>query len=887
MDSLASKHKIFDSHWLNLKTPQERQRYLIDKMQGLKPAVLFVDDQHDVLEAVKNQFEELGLECLPFLETQEAEDCLNKNKSRLVLILSDFKMNHMSGFEWREQTLPLNHEVPFVILSGYVDREMALKGMALKIDAFLEKPSSLDSLRDVLQNNCDLYASRLSESHELLSSFLDDAGEILEQIESIFLELENDPNDKDLLNRAYGLLHTMKGNAGFFEPRTLHEFTHKFEDQIKAVQNSEQRLDSVRLSTWLKALDTLKMLAQEFRDFSHQNHLLADLLKVFERDSSAAATDEREPSASPEAQEKKEQKSKDNEIRVSMSLLDEFMQVSGEMTVIRNMINKSAQALERRYSSDKDVQLLIELLYEMHKINSDVQNKINDLRRVSVQNFIRPLMRTARDSARALGKNVDIKVDGQELRVDNAIAEVLSRSLIHLVRNSLDHGIENSEDRSRSNKSPKGLLALRFSEQDDNVEVEITDDGRGLDISRIRQKVIDQGLRSPDEVARMSDEELFPMIFEAGFSTAQVTTEFSGRGVGMSMVKDSIQAMGGQIQISSKAGQGSTFGVRIPIPKSALIESCLFVGLGERTYGVPQSHVLKVLQFDHLHTQDYLMSHGQHFYRFADQLLPVFAFHKNQLVTSGYWLILKSETGPFVMQVEKIFDVEDSVIKTFQAETLKTLKIYKGVTFLGDGSVGLVFHPDHIVEHFALHTTSLALKEDEEAVHETKESKHSRYLSFKVRAGHNAEDALFAFTEGEILRIEKFALEHIQLSAGRAVMPYRGSLMELVDFASVLGQKQKGTLNEAHYAQESLNVILLNGLGFTVGLVVDEIVDLELLPQQLHEATLKLNFCQGYLLKPDGRAINKLNGPELVDYLRAEDVTSLDAAAEKPLARVA
>ncbi len=811
---MSSQAKIFQADWLKLRGAEARAAYLREKLGDVDPVALVVDDDPAFAESFAETLLELGLKPVTALKGHEGLELARRHRAQLVLIACDCRMPVLNGFEWRKRALEICPEIPFVLFSGFVDREMEVEAFSLKVARVLGKPIDAEALVGVLQSESDLRASQIRDERELLRSFLDDAESILEQLEEILLGLESDPKDRDALNRAYGLFHTLKGNSGFFEPRTLHEFTHGFEDRIKAAQNGSAALSAPKAAAWLKGLDTLKTLVAEFRQNEHGAHSVPDLLAALDEEGEAHAA----PTAAADDGPQKPKATKANEIKVGMKTLDEFMQVSGEMTVIRNMINKAALSLERRYGSDRDVQVLTEMLSEMHKVNAEVQARINDLRRVPLTGLLRSITRTVRETARALGKDVDFRVDGQNLRVDNTIAEYLSHSLIHLVRNSLDHGLEDAAGRREASKPEKGTLSLRLSESGEVVEVRISDDGRGLNVARIRQKAIERGLGSAADLNARSDEEIYPLIFESGFSTAQVTTEFSGRGVGMSVVRDGAIALGGSLQILSRAGRGADFVIRVPVPKSAQIEPCLFVDLPERRYAVRQEKILRVLAADasldvvRLQERDYLRLEGA--------VLPIVELPgSGSRADEPYLVVLRSESGDYALRARRIYDSEDTVIKPLALSALRDVGLFEGGTFLPDGGIGLVLSVDGLARHYDVRARNAGARQAEAPPANARAAR--RFVTFQLR-----DDAVYALKEEELVRIEECEASRLVASAGWRILPYRGSLLPIVD---VSGYLESGAIRSHRPASESelCTILVVELRGKLVGLAIKRLLDLE------------------------------------------------------------
>ena len=859
---------FFSPAWENASA-NERKNMLVQELNGLVPVVVCVDDDDEALEIFKISLEKLGLEVFCSSSTHTALDFISKHKSRTLFVVSDFKMPDMNGFEFREKVLEFAPELPFAILSGYVDREMALKGLEYKITAFLEKPFKPAEFINLLKKDGEQRAETLRDEYEMLKGFIDDASNLLENIEELCLELENNPTNQDAIARIFGMVHTIKGSSGFFEPRDLHNFSHAFEDLLKDVQNGSRNVTQQLVSIFLKGNDTLRILVEEFRTGEHLDYDIPEMVKIF-KDIPVQSDAESAGVAQPDQLADqhgviKEQKA--SELRVSISLLNEFMQTSGEMTVIRNMINKTVRSLEKQYQGDKDIALLGELLDEMHKINSDVQAKITDIRRVPVGSLVKPLTRTVRDTARALKKEVDFVVEGEELRLDNSIAEVLSKSLVHMMRNSIDHGIETPEKRQAAGKSTKGKLALKFSSHGETVVVEIQDDGAGIDVDRIREKVIEKGLKTAVEAQKLSKEELQYMIFDSGFSTAKEVTDFSGRGVGMSMVKDSVESMRGKIHIQSAKGNGSSFKLEIPIPKSVMITNCLFVAAASRYYGIPQDNILKVMDRAQLSASELSSLQGSEVIRFNGNLIPLCSLSElmgieNRSEFEQQILIMKSEESVFALSVETVQDIEDAVIKPLSMGVLKSLGIYLGGTFLGDGSIGLVFNVEGVAKRIGI-TNHVMLKEKKEES-EKKDLEQRNVIVFDLQ-----KPGQFCLEENEILRIERISPSEVQKSGQNFVVPYRSSVMTLVDLDQLINPKlQRGMLEDS--SAKDFATIIIEHKNVYVGIVVKDIVDLKVAHGSLEKNMKKIFGVKGcYII--DEQVVSLVN---LDDVLGEGEQTS-------------
>ena len=849
---------IFSQAW-DIASSVEKKKMIIQELNGLEPVVVCVDDDPLALEILQLNNEKIGLEVFAISDPAMAKEFISKNKARIFFVMADYNMPKTNGIDFRRALSETAADIPCVLISGYVDDKLRELAKEANVTAIFEKPLRMDELTAFLKKDGEKRLETLKEEYDMLKGFIDDASNLLENIEELCLDLENNSQNQDAIAKIFGMIHTIKGSSGFFEPRDLHTFSHAFEDLLKEVQSGARPVTPGLVSTFLKGNDHLKVFVEEFKTGVHQEYNVPEMAKMFKNIVEIAENKAAAPTESPAemgATGAKEQKA--SELRVSMTLLNEFMQISGEMTVIRNMINKTVRNLEKQYQGDKEIGLLGELLEEMHKINSDVQGKITDIRRVPVSSLVKPLSRTVRDTARALEKEIDFIVEGDELRLDNSIAEVLSKSLVHMMRNSIDHGIEAPAKRTQAGKASKGKLLLRFSAQGENILVDIQDDGAGINVEKIREKVISKGLRSSAEAQKMSHDELNYMIFDSGFSTAEQVTDFSGRGVGMSMVKDSVESLKGRIHIESHPGKGSKFRLEIPIPKSVMITNCLFVTVGDRSYGIPQDHILKVMDKVQLSKTDYSVLEGAEVIRYNDGLVPLCSISKlmgvkNREAFENLIVIVNSEDSVFALRVESVLDIEDAVIKPLSFNLLKALEIYLGGTFLADGSVGLVFNIEGVAKRIGIMNHNFSKNKKSIELSATRDvSEFNNVLVFKLQ-----KVGQFCIEEKDVLRIENIDTDQLQPSGESYVVPYRNSVMTLIDLDQMISPKSTRSvlvLDE----HKTFSTIIIQHYDQYLGFVVKEIVDLKTSFTAL-EQNLKKQFGIKGCYMIDNQVVSLLN----------------------------
>ena len=675
---------------------------LPDSQAGLLKAerpvyIVCMDDEPFILDYLADYLTDTIVQVKTFEKPREAVNFIRTHHPDIALIMSDFRMPEMTGFDVRKQVLETAPSIPFVILSAFIDREMALDALALKVTAFLTKPLTETELIAVLASDVLPRVASILEDRELLAGFIDDARGLTEQVEECSLALEDEPNNPDLFNTIFGLIHTLKGASSFFEPKTLHHFVHRFEDHLKVVQRGgDPKLVAEIPGALIASNDHIRVWVEEFATGLHNDYDVEAIFKDVTtpktqgQAASADAKDHHEKSTEAAAHKPKE-------IKLDISVLDELLVASGEMTVIRNMLNKVAASIVKHYTTDREVQVLSELLQELHEINADVQSKVVEVRKVSMRAVLKPVPRVIRDVSKLLGKDVEFVASGQDQRIDNSIADVLNGCLLHIVKNSLDHGLEMGEVRVANGKPARGKIEISTKASDDLILVKIEDDGGGINAGAIRKKMIDLGWAA-DKVNAMTDEQIYPMIFESGLSTSATTTEISGRGVGMSMVKETVEEVGGRILIDSVRGRGTKFTLELPVPKSVSIVNCLFIQVAGRSYGVRQDQILRVYKSEENRFKEHVNQlQGAAVLRLDEELYPIVflnaLLHKTVEVLHPEFqaVLLKTSAGQkYALVIDGVEEFEDTVIKQVP-QAIKSLGVFSGATFLGDGNVGPPF----------------------------------------------------------------------------------------------------------------------------------------------------------------------------------------------------
>ncbi len=513
-------------------------------------------------------------------------------------------------------------------------------------------------------------------------------------------------------------------------------------------------------------------------------------------------------------------------LRVNVQVLEELMTMVSELVLTRNQLLQTA----RTYG---DSEFTIPL-QNLNQVVSELQEGVMKTRMQPVGSAWGKLPRIIRDLSVDLGKKINLKMTGEETELDRQVLELIKDPLTHMVRNSGDHGIETPEERIAVGKSPEGVISLDAYHEGGHIIIKIADDGKGLSSEKIRQKAIDNNVATAQELEEMSEQQIQQFIFHAGFSTAEQVTAVSGRGVGMDVVRTNIEKIGGNIDLKSVEGKGSTFVIKIPL--TLAIVSALIVEVAGQRYAMPQISVQELVRIseDSDHSMETIK--GSAVLRLRDSLLPLIALKdllkvnnpeqikdvlenneednvislEDKLKSPNHYIIV-AHVGSysFGIIVDKVFDTEEIVVKPL-SPILSNLPLYAGNTILGDGSVIMILDPNGIAN--AMGEIAMVDVEDKN-VDEEELDDAKRKISLLT---FNAEgETLKAVPLSLVSRLEEFNIADIEESGGQKVIQYRDQLMPLLPFSKGFEMGEK-----------TQQVLVFLDQGRSMGLMVTNIVDI-------------------------------------------------------------
>jgi two-component system chemotaxis sensor kinase CheA len=650
-------------------------------------------------------------------------------------------------------------------------------------------------------------------------------------------DLEERPQDAELIGDIFRSVHTIKGTTGFLGFKRLEKLAHAGENLLGLLRENKLTANREIITGLLQLLDglrsILKTIEAEDAEGTGDDEVLIGRLEELQLPAQAAAKHPAHakagatahagaraaappteikptqpaapapeppelpaalvPSAEPEPAAAKAPAEAEGEavrqrtpiagsaaestLRVDVTLLNRMMNLVGELVLTRNQVLQAT-------SADPNMTMLSRRL---DMVTADLRESVMKARMQPVSNIFSKMPRIVRDLSQSLGRRVRLQVEGQDTELDKSLLEAIKDPLTHAVRNSLDHGIESPEVRQAAGKNPEGTLKLRAAQEGSHVIIEVSDDGAGIAVEKVRQKAIERGLITAERAAHLAERELLQLIFLPGFSTAAAVTNVSGRGVGMDVVRTNVEKIGGKVEIDSRSGKGTTLRLRIPL--TLAIIPALIVRSINQSFALPQGALSELV---HIPPEEAAGAiewiENAPLYRLRGQLLPLVFLdrllmpnteHKMTTERDNFIAVLDPDGRRFGLVVDGLADPEEIVVKPLSA-VLKGIGLFSGATVLGNADLALILDPGSIAMK-----AGVSMREEEVALGAESELeadaiKSLEYLLVEA-AGRQAAVPLT-----EVLRIEQIPLSRIEYIGYRPVLNFEGQLLPVEDSGGVL-----------------------------------------------------------------------------------------------------
>lgn len=625
----------------------------------------------------------------------------------------------------------------------FLEQAKAITGEADSTNATESQSEQEAAETEVQETNGKDTSSIQIQDEALTRDFIAEALEYIEEIEINILNLENEPENKDYINAVFRPFHSIKGVASFLNLEEIRSLAHNLESLLDRTRNGEISVTPALIDVVLDGADTLKTLIGQLRDalegktIAHANLDIPALTSRIHKieqgfdteiggkkigeilvDEGLISKEKLEQtlktrSASPDKKlgqtlieegvvkpkqisqalrKQVDQVTDLTAIRVDTVKLDDLIDMVGELVITQSMIS---QDLKNQANPDKE---LVRDISQFFRITSSLQRVSTSLRMIPIKQTFQRMSRLVRDLAKNAGKLVSVELVGEDTEIDRNMVDEIYNPLVHMIRNSVDHGLETPEERIKAGKSEKGLITLKAYHRGGNIVIEITDDGKGLDKQKIVSKGVRTGVVSGDE--DLSDQEIYKLIFLPGLSTAAKVTDVSGRGVGMDVVKRAVEKLRGKIEIESSVGAGTTFITRFPLTL-AIIDG-MIVKVGSESYILPTTAIRQALRPT---KESYTSVVGKgEMINAMGQLMPLIRMYDLFDIEPEYkepWeaivVVVDGESGSRCLMVDKIIGKTEVVVKSL-GEGLKNIKGLAGGAILGNGRIGLIVDTEGLFE---------------------------------------------------------------------------------------------------------------------------------------------------------------------------------------------
>ena len=703
---------------------------------------------------------------------------------------------------------------------------------------------------------------------DLLREFLVETNESLDVADVELVRFEQEPNNAKILANIFRIVHTIKGTCGFIGLPRLETLAHaaetlmaKFRDgaqvtgdavtlilatidrikDILAAIEKDEREPNGEDSDLISALSEMAktvaaappqstiqsppkrsvgtLVPQALERSLHEDEVSLDELERAFRDAPGPApvaaapatpanTEHKAAIAELDGEDHSEARVANKSIRVGVDTIEQLMTMVSELVLTRNQLLDIA-----RRHDDSEFKVPLQRL---SNVTAELQDGVMRTRMQPIGHAWQKLPRIVRDLAAELGKDIELEMHGADTELDRQVLDRIKDPLTHMVRNSADHGIEARADRISAGKPETGTIRLTAYHEGGQIVISMADDGRGLDIARIREKALANGLATEADLDRMTEQQLQKFIFNPGFSTAQTITSVSGRGVGLDVVRTNIDQIGGTIDVHSVQGQGLSFTIKIPLTL-AIISALIVESNGER-FAIPQLSVVELVRVHGKSEHRIERIKDAAVLRLRNKLLPLVRLGsllelvpEHSIPERGFIVVTHVGAQTFGLVVDVVFHTEEIVVKPM-ASKLRHIGMYSGNTILGDGSVILIIDPNG-VSHAVGASAASTMAAQAEAEIERRATVDDNVSLLVFRAGSREPKAV---PLSLVTRLEEIDCAKIELSNNRYMVQYRGQLMPLVHVSGDSAIKRDG-------AQP---ILVFSDRDRSMGLAVDEIVDI-------------------------------------------------------------
>ena len=528
-----------------------------------------------------------------------------------------------------------------------------------------------------------------------LEDYVNDAREGFQEANTALLALEKDFSRTGLLDGIFRIFHTMKSASIMLEFADITELAHLAEDLLDLMRKNEVRVSQKGIDLLFESADTLGGMITERsenkgRQVADWTDKISDLRSRIAELKGMTTPPPTQPQGGGASDNEKKGTNKTaapaiekiKTIKVHVDLLDSLFNIVGEVIILRNRLDTIASAIQHKE--------LKSTLSEMNRLVSEMQDTVSVARMVPVAEIFDKFPRMVRDLAKERGKEIDFVLEGSDIELDKAILDAIGEPVLHLLRNAIDHGLESPEERQRHNKGARGKVRLAAKRTENHILIEVEDDGRGIDTSHIKQVAVKKGFIKQEEADALQDKNIMNLLFHPSFSTAEVVTGISGRGVGLYVVRTATKELGGSVEMATQIGKGTCFTLKLPL--STAIMQMLMVGVGGHVFGIPSDIVVETLD---VKLKDIREIQDKKVLVLRNEVISFVLLHEalsmqSPLSQENYIAVIISRGTKFMaVGVETVFDQMENIVKPFDP-IAQQFKGFSGGMILGDGRVALL-----------------------------------------------------------------------------------------------------------------------------------------------------------------------------------------------------
>ncbi|MGD0278734.1 MAG: chemotaxis protein CheA [Smithella sp.] len=572
------------------------------------------------------------------------------------------------------------------------------------------EPEKIKSLKFTLSEEFDA---------DLLNEFIVESMECANIAESAILGWEKDPNNQELLNTIFRGFHTIKGTSSFINLDCVKDMAHKAESMLVRVRDGQENFTRGHADLSLKSLDLIKSILERMKSSGPGKQIelplgyeeLLEALKNFISGTRDSIVNDLSPELAVKKEPRERLTRKDGEasadqvlaasqapdqtiestVRVKIDRLDKLLDTVGELVIAQTMVGQDELIVSGKHRE------LSKKISHAGKIVRELQDLSMILRMVPLKGTFQKMARLARDLSKKNGKKVDFTIEGEDIEIDRNMVDMVADPLVHLIRNAVDHGIETPEERRRIGKSEDARICLTAGHVEGSIMLTVWDDGRGLNRQKILDKAMSRGLI--DSVERITEQEVWQMIFQPGFSTAEQVTEVSGRGVGLDVVSQAVEALRGRIEVQSSEGKGCAFIMRMPLTMA--ITDGMVVRVGSQRYILPIANIQKAVR--PVETDIHTVNQRAEMLDFRGELLPVFRLHRlfdipdaQTELTLGLLVVIGEGQQRCALFVDDLL-TQTQVVTKLLGKGINKVQGVAGGAIMSDGTVGLILDTAGIV----------------------------------------------------------------------------------------------------------------------------------------------------------------------------------------------